>query len=848
MSHSKRAGRADAPQRPRPAGEAGCPPWAGPAPGAVRPGRPFRRVGSRRLAASVAICGLLPLLALPFLRPFGRGAEAQVNLWKALNNGLQGDRILLLETVGDPAQAPRTALILTEDHGPLRVTGGGQSAVAVTFPKGPKGEPDLLTLAPAPADPTGQRIYAGTTHDPALLRSTDGGAGWEALPAPPDMVRIEHLVALAGGRLVAASSATPLTYMYSDDDGESWVGRSVLAFDATEPIVGLLRNHDGSRAYLRSGSTLYASDTGGEPWTKVLSPGSGGLAEKAALGLVAAGAGGRVMAIGTQGSAESAELRLLVSDDGGLNWKPQTLPPGPEPTQLLLVGAADQEQAYLGRPDGAIFRSSDAGATWTAFQQTQVDLTGLRVDPADGALWAATRGAGLYRFGNQTGRFGFHLLRMSAVFAPPPANEPVLALARVREPLRERSGHLHPPLYQSYLLQAGDTWQAHGGPQELGDSILPAPDLAASKLIYSGQYRSTDWGRTWTALGDVPDGSSPPFVSAVGPITATERHLYALEVPYRLGVGGTRILRSADGGSTWTRMQPPLNGIVAMAAADESVFHTVFAISERGVVLRSYDHEPFEEIAQIPALPPLRNVFDLAVSSRFLTDHTLMVSVEEQRQSDRALTYVSTDEGETWQPRRGGLDPDGRPRALFLSPEFWLDHTAFLGGYRALDDAARPSLYRTTDAGLTWKAEQTLPEGSEVLGFSLRGSLQAGVLYAAAGDGGIWRRDVAEAVPPTATPTRTPAMIPTNTPVPPGFTPSPTLPPTLTPTLTSLPTVASPTPFASRTPTPGPSATLAPGETPATAAPTRSPSSTATRSVDPEGARILLPALRKNAR
>lgn len=850
MLHSKRAGRANsrAPQRPCPAGEAGRPPSAGPAPAAVRPGRRFRRVGSRRLAVAVAICGLLPLLALLSLRPFGRGAEAQVNLWKALNNGLQGDRILLLETVGDPAQAPRTALILTEDHGLLRVTGGGQSASAISLPKGPKGEPALLTLAPAADDASGQRIYAGTTHDPALLLSKDGGATWEALPAPPNMTRIEYLVALAGGRLVAASSATPLTYMYSDDDGQSWVARAVLAFDATEPIAGLYRNHDGSRAYLRSGSGLYASDTGAEPWTKVLAPGSGGLAEKAALSLVTVGAGGRIMVIGIQGSDEGKELRLLVSEDGGLNWKPQTLPPGPEPTQLLITGAGDQEQAYLGRPDGVIHRSIDAGASWTAFQQTQVDLSGLRVDAADGALWAATRGAGLYRFGGRTDRFGFHLLRMSAVFAPPPAAEPVVALARVREPLRERSGHVRPPLYQPYLLQPGDTWQASGAPQELGDSILPSPDLAASKLIYSGQYRSTDWGRTWAALGDVADSNSPPFVSAIGPITATERHLYALEVPYRLGVGGTRIVRSADGGSTWTRMQPPLNGIVAMAAADDSVFHTVFAISERGVVLRSYDHEPFEEIAQIPALPPLRNVFDLAVSSRFLTDHTLMVSVEEQRQSDRALTYVSTDEGETWQPRRSGLDPDSRPRALFLSPEFWLDHTAFLGGYRAVGETARPGFYRTTDAGMTWRSELTLPEGAEVQGFSLRGSLQAGQLYAAAGDGGIWRRDLAEAVPSTATPTWTPPVIPTNTPVPPGFTPSPTLPPTLTRTVTPLPTVASPTPFVSRTPTPGPSATLAPGETPATVAPTLRPSSTATRSVDPEGARIHLPALRKNMR
>ena len=66
-------------------------------------------------------------LALGAIMTLGGQTRAQVNLWSALNDGLQGDRVTLLETLGDPAQAPRTALIVTEEKGLLRSTDGGRS-------------------------------------------------------------------------------------------------------------------------------------------------------------------------------------------------------------------------------------------------------------------------------------------------------------------------------------------------------------------------------------------------------------------------------------------------------------------------------------------------------------------------------------------------------------------------------------------------------------------------------------------------------------------------------------------------------------------------------------------------
>ncbi|MBK7779285.1 MAG: hypothetical protein IPJ58_00565 [Ardenticatenia bacterium] len=240
-------------------------------------------------------------------------------------------------------------------------------------------------------------------------------------------------------------------------------------------------------------------------------------------------------------------------------------------------------------------------------------------------------------------------------------------------------------------------------------------------------------------------------------------------------------------------------------------------------------------------------MFGLAVSARFLSDHTLMVSVEEQRPADRALTYISTDEGETWTLRRAGLAGTARPRALFLSPDFWLDRVVFVGGYRAPTDDPVVTVYRSDSAGSSWTSELTLPAGGELFDFSLSGTMQAGSLYAAAGDAGIWRRPMSDAPHPTPTVTAT-QFFPTNTPIPPGFTPSVTPRPSLTPN--PSPTASSPIPSPSPTSliSATPSPTLLPGQTPPTAIPTVTLPPTPERTPSPGPAAVFLPSLRKATR
>lgn len=787
------------------------------------------------------------ILLVAVMSPAGQ-TRAQPNLWSALNDGLQGDRVSLLETLGDPAQAPRTALIVTEEKGLLRSADGGRTWLPVILPKvGDASPPAIRVFAPVPTDLEGKSAYAGTSHAPVLLRTADAGASWQAVTPPDGVARVDQLLVLASGRLILGSQNLPHVYMSSDDGGDHWVMRPLLEFASGDPLTALARNAEGNRAYLLSGPTLYGSADEGTNWTPLLGPGRGDLPETGVVLTPVAGAGTRLFALVSVVEGDSKTIQLRMSDDGGAVWKGYGLPAGSAPALLYAGVAATEERLVLVMEDGSVQVSLDGGAAWAAAHQAAVDPTGVRMDGSDGGIWVGTRGAGVYRFGTQTLRGGASMLRMTGVVAAPAADGPVLALARVRELVRDRGGRiLVEPLYQAFQRSGGMAWTPLGTALPLGDTILAAPDLASSQLIYSGAYRSADWGRTWSPFGDSPDLEDPPSIAAVGPITGTLRVLYGLDVPYRQGAGGSHILRSMDGGATWQRMAPTVSGILAMAAADDPIFHTVFAVTERGVILRSYDHEPFMEIAQIPASPPLRNVFGLAISSRYLSDHSLMVSVEEQRPGDRSLTYISNDEGETWSVRRAGLSGMARPRALFMSPDFWLDRVVFLGGYRALGDDPVATVYRTDSAGGNWTAELTLPAGGDLQQFALSGSMQSGVLYAAAGDAGIWRRTLNDA--PHPTPSATPTLLfPTNTPIPPGFTPSMTPPPSTTPSPSAAATRATPTPSSTRPASATPSATL-PGETPATTPPSVTPAPTRERTPSPDPAPVFLPSLRKAAR
>lgn len=240
--------------------------------------------------------------------------------------------------------------------------------------------PDYHSLLVAPSDP---RSLVLGTHD-GLFSSSDGGRTWTR--APLQGRDAMNLARPRGGATVWAAGHDVLAK--STDGGATWTdvapaglpGLDVHAF-AVDPRTpgavyaaiagrGLYRSRDGGASFTEVSTAvgpgvmalavlgdgtllagdmqqgLLASKDGGKTWR--------GLVRAQIMGLAADPAGTRVLASGPG---------VLLSRNGGASWR-QTLrlDAGTGP---IAWAPSDARVAYVVGLDRSLYRSDDAGATWT---------------------------------------------------------------------------------------------------------------------------------------------------------------------------------------------------------------------------------------------------------------------------------------------------------------------------------------------------------------------------------------------------------------------------------------------------------------------------------------------------
>ena len=205
-----------------------------------------------------------------------------------------------------------------------------------------------LGVAIHPQDPA-QLLY-GT--DARLLRSKNGGRDWvtEAAATMPGAV---FAVAFdADGKGALASSGSRIFYA---DDGTAW--QDALAPGGAAPARAFVRSSTAkNRVYLAGARGLFLSDDRGRSWSRA---GDGVLPEAAVSTLVV-----------SPGPPESVyaviDGNIWVSADGARGWERRTtgLPAG----HVDTLAADVQKAGRLWNVAAAqVFRSDDAGATWTAY-------------------------------------------------------------------------------------------------------------------------------------------------------------------------------------------------------------------------------------------------------------------------------------------------------------------------------------------------------------------------------------------------------------------------------------------------------------------------------------------------
>jgi photosystem II stability/assembly factor-like uncharacterized protein len=606
--------------------------------------------------------------------------RAQPPAWTPL--GPVGGQVLSL--TADPAHA-----------GILYATAGIQGTFK-TVNAGESWTPILSgTAFDLAVDPGRPSVLYLVSYPGALLKSVDSGAHWfrpanRGLPAGPGLFRSvevdpanRNVVYLAsnggvwrsldaGGSWQNASSGLPGLAVaafaaFRRPSGTALAGTAAGLYRTTNrgaswsPARGLpsarvtalaLSPAEPQTAYvLLFGKGLYRSKDAGASWKPVAAPPSGSqpvyslaVDPRSPSTLYATLAGGTV----------------LRSTDGAAHWStagrlpgsfPVVLTPDPLTPRRLYAGLSPDGTSVGGQ--GGIFRSDDLGTTWQRRSQgyVAVEIQSLSVPASDpDHLWAnagpllfhsANRGQRWIRLPSPAGAFSPSVGTIAAAsastvflstFSSPgvssflwktvDAGDSWLQALRLTKPEQIIDYRLAPADPETLYVLAytggpilptgtgilrstdgGDSWQTRVTDLGLGcgvGSLAVAPS-ASGTLYLTGSgsspapvfchtplarvLRSTDGGASWTdASAGLPSG-------LLSPVTVDPNDPDIVYVGYgrqdRFAVDG--VWKTADGGATWTRAGSELAGREIAALLATAIPGQVYAARDDGHVFRSED-------------------------------------------------------------------------------------------------------------------------------------------------------------------------------------------------------------------------------------------------------------------
>ncbi len=235
---------------------------------------------------------------------------------------------------------------------------------------------------------------------------------------------------------------------------------------------------------------------------------------------------------------------LYRSGDGGRSWSRLR---SFEEITALLVHPASPSTIYIGATEfvaeeyhSGVYKSEDAGATWSRVRDSRVTV--LAGSPTDASVALAGAGQGIYK----TTDAG---VTWSVVGVDSVSHEMASLVFDPREPRTAYAG-----------VEGYEYWGVYPG----------------------GLFKTTDGGSSWRKMAPEADG-----ISAVAVDSAANGTLFVAtglswwgdeyEVP-------SSLLRSEDGGETWTAAEEGLSGLtVRSLAADPHVSGTLYAGTSAGV-------------------------------------------------------------------------------------------------------------------------------------------------------------------------------------------------------------------------------------------------------------------------
>ena len=542
------------------------------------------------------------------------------------------------------------------------------------------------------------------------------------------------VAAASGGVWKTINNGTTWTPVF-DREGSYSIG--CIALDPKNPLtVWVGTGENNSQRSVSYGNGLYRSDDGGKTWRNV------GLKTSEHIGRIAIDPkDSNIVYVAAQGPlwGPGGDRGLFKTTDNGKTWKNILNisentgvtdvvidPQNPE----TIYAASYQRRRHMftlidGGPESAIYKSTDAGATWNKVRAglptTEMGRIGLAVSPVDSNVVYATveagdRKGGIFRSNDRGGswekrnEFDAGAMYYARIVADPKDVDRIYVMnvflmvsddgGRTLRRLGEKSKHVD---NHEIWVDPGNT-----------DHYLVGCD--------GGVYESHDRGVNWdfkrnlpvTQFYDVTTDNATPFYNVYG--GAQDNFAF----------GGPSRTRSASGivNSDWFVTQ---GGDGFRTQVDPEDPNTVYAELQHGVLVR-FDRRTGERMGIQPAIgrneDPLRWNWD----SPFIISphsHTRLYFAADK-------LFRSDDRGDSWKVISGQLSRALDRDKLPVMGKIWSmdavaknQSTAFFGNSSALAESPKKDglIYVGTDDGLiqitedggkNWRKVEKLPDVPEL--------------------------------------------------------------------------------------------------------------------------------------
>jgi photosystem II stability/assembly factor-like uncharacterized protein len=572
------------------------------------------------------------------------------------------------------AQNGNTLLAGARDSLLFRSDDAGASWRLLPFTPGTPGTIDALIIDPGSSGHFYAGLDAGDSADSGVYESRDGGEHWQALAGIRGL-RIESLAFAPSDVRVLAAGTSKGVYL-STDGGAGWQRISAENNPEMRDITALAFDPVNSGTiYAGTPHLPWKTVDGGAHWQPIAS----GLIDDSDIFSI------RVDPNHPQLVFASACSGIYRSENGGELWaKLRGIPGTHRRTHVIAQDPRDAETIFAGTTLG-LFKSPDGGRSWLHLSTEQVNW--MVFDPQDPhVLYLATEFAGILKSRDSGQTFA----AMNRGFA----NHSLTQITGSGNQLYASSIYegRHGGVFRS--VDGGLDWTLCADEEALAGRNLTSLVAVPSRkepatrpdLLFAASpdeiVKSADGGKTWSRVVIQPKVSPGRPAQHFGRIRIQSLQVVQLEKLVLFAGTQSGLFRSSDGGSSWERVNTAgIAGVPVLAIYAPPRGDSRLAVRTAGGLFLSEDGGRNWRLATLPgsdyylydlALPMDRDQPILAATSRGLLE--------------------SVDGGANWK-----LVTAGVPAATINSVRF---HPARSGEAYLIQYG---KVYQSLDGGTSWQ-------------------------------------------------------------------------------------------------------------------------------------------------